>query len=259
MSTGLRERQHSMLAAIALSSLPQAGWIPETAGITAERRIGVYRHAYRTRLSAALQDNYPMLYRLLGDTHWAAMHAAYLAAHPPAHYSIRWYGAALPTFLQQGGWEGHAAMSDLAQLEWALNTAFDAPDHMALSLAEVQSLPATTWTGQTLALVPSLRLIAVQYAVGPLWHTLQQDPEQVGEPEAVAGHCVVWRQDGQSRFRHLASLETGLLTHLLSQPASFSQLADWLVEQQPLGQPATVLAQCMQQWLQDGLLLPWTE
>ncbi|NLR75569.1 HvfC/BufC N-terminal domain-containing protein [Leeia aquatica] len=259
MTTSLQQRQHSMLAAIAAADAPHASWIPATAGIAAERRIGVYRHAYRARLAAALQDNYPMLYRLLGDAHWSELHAAYLAVHPPAHYSIRWYGSEMADFLQQGGFEGHPAMSDLARLEWALNTAFDAPDHATLTLEAVQALPGLTWTEQPLALVPSLRLIAVQYAVGPLWHQLQQDPEQVGEPEAIAGYCVVWRQDSQSRFRHLEPLEAGLLQHLQSQPASFSQLADWLMQQHADGQLATVLAQCLQQWLQDGLLLPWAE
>ena len=64
-------------------------------------RVQVYRNAYRVRLSDALKDTHPVLFKILGDEVFESLGDAFIDAHPSVHRSIRWYGRELADFLAQ--------------------------------------------------------------------------------------------------------------------------------------------------------------
>ena len=79
-----------------------------------------------------------MLAKLLGEADFAALAAAYIAAHDSPYFSIRYYGDALAKFLATR--EDYAAapvLAELAQWEWAMTAVFDA--------ADVRRSALTTW------------------------------------------------------------------------------------------------------------------
>ena len=122
---------------------------PAQAGLLSTRGVAqfsVYRHAYRARLRGALRDNFEVLPLVMGDDAFDALANAYIDAHPSRHYSLRWFGHALGDFMAgHGSLVDHPAMTDLARMEWALRTAFDAAPATLLTPAELAAVPAQDW------------------------------------------------------------------------------------------------------------------
>ncbi|MDT8989669.1 DNA-binding domain-containing protein [Curvibacter sp. APW13] len=175
-------------------------------------QFAVYREAYRARLRAALRDNYEVLPRVMGDDAFDALANAYLAAHPSQHFSLRWFGHQLPTFmLQHQALVDHPAFTDLARIEWALRQAFDAPDTPALQVAELQALPPARWTTLQLALHPSVQLLTLQWAVGPVWHAVQSGADELPPPPALEHPLLVWRKGLRTQWKSLSATEAELV------------------------------------------------
>src|SRR6185369_6628626 len=94
-----------------------------------EPLLRIYQHAYTARLAGALRDNFGVLPQVMGDDAFDALALAYIAAHPSRHPSIRWFGDKLPEFMAaHENLVPHPALVDLARMEWALRSAFDAAD-----------------------------------------------------------------------------------------------------------------------------------
>jgi hypothetical protein len=89
-------------------------------------RLGIYEHAYLSRLVEGLGATYRALRRQLGDEQFAAVTTAFIHAAPSKHASIRNYGAELGAFLGsvRPGVEGET-LAELAEWEWLLADVFD--------------------------------------------------------------------------------------------------------------------------------------
>lgn len=68
---------------------------------TAEARLGIYARGYIWRLLACLESDYPALRALVGDELFRRFALDYLAARPPAHYSLFQLGAGLADHLSR--------------------------------------------------------------------------------------------------------------------------------------------------------------
>jgi len=178
-------------------------------------RLGIYRHAFRSRLSDALRDNYPILHRVLGDEAFDTVALGFIERHPSRHPSIRWFGDALPAHLQslaEAGELPHPALPDLARMEWALGTAFDAADAPLLSVEDLIALAPADWPTLRLHRHPSVRLLTLDWSVEALWHALNDDPDaETAAPERNAHRLLVWRSGTQTRWRSAIALEGELL------------------------------------------------
>jgi len=89
----LREQQLAFAAAVREGANVDALPKPRINGEPA--LVGIYRHAYRARLVAALRDNHEVLALALGDEAFDAIAQAYIDAHPSRFASIRWFGDGL--------------------------------------------------------------------------------------------------------------------------------------------------------------------
>ncbi len=107
-------------------------------GDTAEfrnTRLGIYRRAYRLRLIEVLGTDYEVLRAYLGDELFDKLAGDYIAAHPSTFRNVRWFGGKLAEFLRSTPrYAGHPELADLAQFEWSLGQAFDAPDQDSCAL-----------------------------------------------------------------------------------------------------------------------------
>jgi hypothetical protein len=129
-------------------------------GAALESGLAVYLQAYRARLTAALRDNYPVLQRALGDEAFDLLARAYLDEHPSHFRSIRWFGDSLAEFLAAAPEHlPHPALVDLARMDWAMRTAFDAADATLLGVGELVALPPEEWPQRHFKPVPSLQLL----------------------------------------------------------------------------------------------------
>jgi hypothetical protein len=253
------QQQQQLAAAIRNADADAAGLL---AGEFATG-LEVYRHAYRARLVAALDDNYTVLARALGDEAFAALGQAYLDARPSQHPSIRWFGHELVGFMADADDElvPHAGLVDVARMDWALRGAFDAAEAPPLDPATLAALPPDDWAGLVLHLQPSVQRVTLAYAVEPAWRMLREwDPEsgadqpELPEPQPHTHVLLVWRQDGETRWRSLEPLEATLLDAVAG-GAPFALLCERAasaLNDAEAAAPAVIGA--LQRWLADGLL-----
>ena len=119
-----------------------------------EGRFAIYAGGYRSRLLESLQNEYPALRLLVGDTVFELFARSYIAAHPPRHFSLYDYGARFADHLEatrpaEGGGPLAGLPAAVARLERAR--------------AEVQRAEGTerhdaSWLPAETALLPGLRL-----------------------------------------------------------------------------------------------------
>jgi hypothetical protein len=218
-------------------------------------RLGVYHHAYRARLVEALRANYPILHRVLGDEDFPALTRSYLADQPSRQPSIRWFGHALPAWLaKHSDALPHPALADLAAMEWALGTSFDAADARPLDFAALAALPAEQWPAARFAPHPSASVLERQWAVEPIWRALTDDEEAATEePQPLAHRLLVWRQGLETRWRSLDGDEAALLPACLAGTA-FGALCEQAAITQADAAPAWV-ASALRRWVDDELLV----
>jgi hypothetical protein len=213
--------------------------------LPARARLGIYAGMYRARLLDALRRDFPRVAAVLGDEAFAALAEDYLAAHPSSHPSLRHLGGELPAFIAAGSSRGLPPfLADLARLEWARVEVFDAPDRPPLSLDDLRSVPAAGWAELRFALVPAVRLLAVDWPVHRVW-------AGEAEPGALAPGGValrVWRE--------------GFLVYQAAMDPPEAEALGRLAAGEPFGACCEGLddpeaaARLLLRWLGDGLLAP---
>ncbi len=222
-----------------------------------------YRHAYVARLTEALGDNFEILLRAMGDESFAALAAAYIAAHPSTVPSIRWFGHRLAAFMaeqveQDSGLVPHPAFVDLARMDWALRDAFDAADAAPIGRHALAGVAPEDFATLRFTLHPSVRLQPLDWAIEAAWRVLREhDPAAGGDepalpaPEAAPHLLLVWRRELQTVWRSLEADEAALL-QALREGADFGALCE---QAGAFGDdPATRAAGLLARWLDEGLL-----
>lgn len=218
-------------------------------------RLDVYHHAYRARLVEALRSNYPVLHRVLGDEALRELALDYLAEHPSRLPSIRWFGHLLPAWVaRHDDALPHPALVDLATMEWTLGLSFDAADAAPVTFDELAALPPEDWPLVRFRAHPSASLLALRWAVEPLWRQLTDDDEAASEePQAHAHTLLVWRQGLDTRWRSLEPDEAAALGGCFA-GEPFAALCDRATIAHGEAAPAWA-AGALRRWVDDGLLV----
>ena len=251
MLNALAAQQHALKGAIVRGA--------SDAGVAG--RLHIYQQAYPARLIAALRDNFGVLPQVLGDAAFDALAQAYLGAHPSRHASIRWFGDALPAFMAaHPALVPHAALTDLARMEWALRGAFDAADAAPIGVAALAEVPADAWSAIVFTPLPSVQLLALTWRVEPVWRALQDidgdDAPDLPEPSEEAHGLVVWRAGLTTRWRTLEPLPARLLqAALCGEP--FAVLCMIAADALGEAQAAPLAAGVLRGWIDDGLFSAW--
>jgi hypothetical protein len=202
-----------------------------------------------------LRNNYPVLHRVLGDEAFRELTLDYLAEHPSRRPSIRWFGDLLPAWMASHDHAlPHPALADLATMEWTLGLSFDAADAAPVTFGELAALPAEDWPEARFAAHPSARLLALRWAVEPIWRALTDDEEAASEEPQAHGHTLlVWRQGLETRWRSLEPDEAAALGACFA-GEPFAALCESATAAQADAAPAWV-AGALRRWVDDGLLV----
>lgn len=180
-----------------------------------EPQFAVYRNAYRARLRGALRENFEVLPLVMGDDAFDDLANGYIDTHPSSHYSLRWFGHQLAAFMaEQDDLVPHPAMVDLARMEWALRTAFDAPTVDALAPDALAKVQAEDWPHLRLGLHPAVQMLDMQWAIGPVWHALKAEQDDVPPPDALDHHLLVWRHGLHTQWKSLNTAEATFVQSL---------------------------------------------
>lgn len=170
--------------------------------------MGVYVYAYEMRLAEFLSNDYPKLRAYMGEIRFSTMARDYAKAHPSQHPNARWFGNRLPTFLREQKGTADTSLADLAALESALNSAFDAADAPVMTLADLTVVAPEAIADLALSIHPSAQRLALGTNVTSIWSavTCEEPPPHVFRLEAPQ-QLLVWRQGSAARFRILGDEE----------------------------------------------------
>lgn len=217
--------------------------------------LAIYRNAYSARLREVLRADFPALRNWLGDDEFDALLDAYIQHYPSAHFSLRWLGTNVETFIRQHLVAAQSApLAELARLEWAFTLAFDAADGDLLNLQRMAALSPEQWPLLRVALAPSVQWLSCHFNSLALWRAAKGElafpaSHRLEQPEV----CLVWRRELLCHYRSLSAQEAWALAGMALENWTFAalcaQLADELAEGAPL-QAVTWL----KGWIEEGLL-----
>lgn len=251
----LAELQAQFQAAILKGDEAILGLIPNNAATTREVLLGVYRHAYWARLVEVIGNDHGLLRDYLGHDAFAAMARAYIAAHPSHHANVRWFSKRLPAFLAHAEpYASHPELGELAEIEWALNSAFDAAEATTLTLADLQSVPAESWGDLRFEPHPAARRLSLASNAFDIWQALKagQSPpaaRQTGDTTYI----LVWRQDTRPLVRVMAT-EEAMIWAEAAAGARFADLCELVAVFDNAEEAALRAARYLQGWLASGVL-----
>lgn len=221
-----------------------------------ETLFGVYRHAYSARLIEALAGDYERLALFMGGPAFDRLGRAYVAENPSQYRSIRWFGDRLSAFIKtHAPWSGSAELAELAEIERALNDAFDAPDDVALTRMALGTVAPDDWPHLGFAFHPSVRRLDLHTNAREIWAAIGADEDVPpvrhleDGPEAV----LVWRRDYMSRISALAEDEAMLFDEAAA-GVPFGVLCEMLATVMDADLAPARAATIVAGWLEEGLL-----
>lgn len=223
-------------------------------GIAVERRLSIYHHAYRARLQDTLADSYGHTLRYLGADWFERDALAFVEGHGSHHFSLRWYGADFADWLALR-WPDDGEIAELAALDWALRSAFDAADAPVLTMSDLAALSPEDWADLRLKLPPSYARLKQSFNTLALWQGLDNDETPpAAQPLSTPLDLLVWRRGHSPHFRSLGPLEAQALDALAA-GRSFAETCADLAEMQPeLNVPAEMGA-LLRRWVEEELLV----
>jgi len=222
--------------------------------VSVEQRLAVYGNAYGYRLIDALSENYPAVHTLLGDDDFYKMTYAYMDAHPSQHFSLRYFGHKLESFLQKN-YNDLPVLSEMARFEWALRKGFDAKDSQTLTLDALQEVPLEQWGELKFTFHPSVSRLDLAWNTPQLWTAIDEEtepmpPEKLEHPYA----WILWRKELLTYYRSLNVDEAWALDTAL-QEGNFAELCEGVCEWIDAEHAPSRVAGFLSQWLQDDLLI----
>lgn len=246
-------------AALSAHILHQAPTINEAivgdARADAATRLAIYAQAYRLRLLEVLQDEHPGLRALLGDEDCEAALRAFIEVRPSPHRNVRWYGAALADFMRQQAFGTQPQASvQMAQLEWTLTLAFDAPDQPLLRIETLATLAPEQWPLLPLRLAPHWHDCALDYNLAAIRLACDQQQTPPELCETTTTRWAIWRRALGVRYRALEADEAELIPQLQA-GIDFGGLCEALAAWHPEDEVALRAAGLLRRWVEDEWLL----
>lgn len=159
-----------------------------------EDRLDIYAQMYCARLLDALAEDFPRVAAVLGEARFRALGREYLRHSPSSHPSLRHLGARFPEFLlSQTETPVPQFAGDLARLEWARVTVFDAPDVEVLRLDDLQAIPADAWATIRFQVIPALAVLTCAWPVQQVWQN--EDFTRSDPPPHENTTLRAWRRE----------------------------------------------------------------
>jgi hypothetical protein len=168
--------------------------------LSAEDRLGVYRHSILGGISSALMGIYPVCMRLVGDTFFTHMVAGYLRKYPSESADMGDYGEFLADYLETflvkiNQHQGLKYLPDVARLEWLWHQAFNAAelsnglgcDEVIIPLSELANIPVEQQGRIVFKLQPSLGLLSSIYPIHDIWQANQVESDQTEADQEESG------------------------------------------------------------------------
>lgn len=250
--SSLAALQQQMLQAVMAAQLPALSAIRTDAIADARSRLAVYQHGYRLRLRDALQNEFPGL-RCMAGRRFEGLLDAYIQARPSDHYNIRWHGAGVAAHLQDVRCE-KPQFADMARLDWAVSTAFDAADEPSIGMAQLAAIPPTAWADLRLVLQANLQVLSSPYNVDAFRRAADRSaPRPHLRRYMRPRRILVWRHALSVHYRRLAEDEWQVL-EAARRGEPFAALCVVLAQHHEQATAMRRMVALLQAWAGAGLL-----
>ena len=251
MST-LQAIQQQMLQAVLTTKSSAMPAIRGDAIADAPSRLAVYQHGYRIRLRDALKSEFDGLCCMAGQGSDALLDA-YVTVHPSPYYNIRWYGAGLAGFLDSTR-RDKPQLAEMARLDWAISTAFDAADEPSIDMTELATVPPEAWANLRLLSQANLQLLSCTCNVDAFRRAADRGAERPHLRRFVTPHFIlVWRHAMSVHYRRLDADEHQVLA-AAQRGEPFAALCAMLADRRGETAAMSRMVTLLQGWVGAGLL-----
>lgn len=255
MNVPLAELQQQFLAYLLTPTDKQIRHsIIETDKVSKQTRLAIYANAYAMRLLEGLQDNYPAVHTLLGDEAFRLMSFEYIRLHPSEHFSVRYFGHKLTSFLTQQH-PNQPFLAEMANFEWQLRHAFDAKNQIAIGIEALQAIPPEEWGNMRFEWQDALSRVDFAWNTPQLWQAIDENAAPI--PPQQQTHPIGWRiwrsNDFRTLYRSLDVDEAWALDALMSGKC-FAQVCEGLCEWVDEAYAPNRAIEFIIAWISDGLI-----
>jgi hypothetical protein len=254
--SGLGRIQHDFQEYLLHSTAGVVDHVVGTDRVPLPTRLRIYSDAYYSRLTEALEANFPALAELLGEKDFARLAAEYIATHDSRFASIRYYGDELAQFLAtEPRYRPVPLLADLARWEWTMAAVFDAADADAIDARAVQNKSPAEWATMRLTFHPSVHVLEFAWNAPQIWKSMMDHTAR--PPAAVSREPIswlLWRNQMKEYFRSLAAPEEDALATALS-GETFGSLCSVLCAHVREDEAPAEAATYLRTWIENGLIV----
>lgn len=135
-----------------------------------ERRYAVYRNNVTVGLIRALEANFPVVRRLLGEQYFAGFAREFAQMHPPESPLMFQYGAHFPAALQKAeDLANYSYLSDVALLEILWRESYHAADATPLAGDVLAAMDPDVLFSSCFVSHPATRMIQSRFAIHEIY------------------------------------------------------------------------------------------
>jgi len=216
--SGLGRIQHDFQEYLLRATAGVVDHVAGTDNVPLPTRLRIYSDAYYSRLTEALEANFPALAQMLGERDFARLAAEYIATHDSRFSSIRYYGDELAQFLAtEPRYRPVPLLADLARWEWTMAAVFDAEDASPVNAAAVSAKSPAEWATMRLTFHPSVHVLEFAWNAPQIWKAISDGtPRPVAAVSREPMSWLLWRHDLKEYFRSLNAAEEDALATALS-------------------------------------------
>ncbi len=219
------------------------------------RSVGDKHHIAKLQLDHLLLQDYRRLRKYLGDSKFGNMTFGFIASLSAPNQYARWLGESLPLYLRQAPeWKSSPEVSELAELECALNLAFASEDLTLMTLQDLANVNPKHFSRYKHSVHPSVRSLTFTQNTTSIWSALTCDelpPRAYTLTERQ--NILVWRQGINPRFRIWGCEEADAFEALVKH-ATFAAVCELLREQDKNAQAETLAMNYLRGWITAELL-----
>lgn len=218
-------------------------------------QISVYSYAYRARLLEVMTKDFSACYQAIGDDDFEELVHAYIQAHPSIYFNIRDFGGHFAEFIAQHPMhERWPWLTELAEFEWMLYSAFDAANAPVLTEQTLAEIDPACWPQLHFTVHPSLRALKVNWNIPEMLKILKSDtPDDVQVMSQPESSWLIWRDDLITRFRSMLPDEEHALA-CLHAGGDFDEICSVLMDFHADTEVPLRAATLLKTWLSQGLL-----
>jgi hypothetical protein len=254
----LQDIQQQLLQAVLAGGAPRTRELCSDERASAATRLAIYRDGYRIRLRDALATEFPGL-ALMAGRRFDKLLENYIEVHPSGHYNIRWHGAGMAAFLDYGlPWRSKPELAEMAALDWAISTVFDAADEADIGPADLAGVPGDAWGKLCLHPQARLQVLTVEHNVEMFRGSADREESRPRlRRHGKTRHLLVWRQGVVVRYRRIEADERAVLAAAIhGEP--FARLCELLAGYHAADSAMPRMAGLLHQWLDSGLIASWS-